>query len=324
MNRLHYIDIAKGILILMVIIGHYENATRQYIKCDLINQINSLEILWGSFFMPAFFLITGYCSNFHNKFKIFFLQNLKTLILPALIICLFLNWFDLLLQKETHLIAYRPSLKGLIISFWAPWFLPALFIGKNIFWLIYNHITEWKYRFIIPFCLMIVGFIAFNHFNESINIWYYKHSFILILFIAIGVYLKEKRINKRIELLLVATYIITISLMIVLKIHVPTISNRPQVNLYEIPILIILATTGSCSILYISKLIHKNYILEALGRNSLVIYLVHVELYKLSSPLFTLTDNRILKTTIIFLIPVLVTIISYMIATLLNKLEFNL
>lgn len=85
-NRLDYIDLAKAILILMVMVGHIQNVCEQLsIKDRLCQDIDYLENFWGPFFMPAFFFITGYCSSFGKRRETFIISNLKSLIIPAIL-----------------------------------------------------------------------------------------------------------------------------------------------------------------------------------------------------------------------------------------------
>lgn len=61
-NRLEYIDIAKGIGILLVVFGH----------SSLVLHIENIWI--HSFHMPLFFIITGMCFN-ENKYSNGLLEN---------------------------------------------------------------------------------------------------------------------------------------------------------------------------------------------------------------------------------------------------------
>ena len=66
-NRIAWVDVAKGIAILLVIIGHTVNfgsATRNFIF---------------SFHMPLFFILSGYTFKLAGDFPVFF-QGVKKLI----------------------------------------------------------------------------------------------------------------------------------------------------------------------------------------------------------------------------------------------------
>lgn len=62
-ERIHYIDIAKGILIICVVITHTPAFAKTY-GVDGFQWLESLRPLFNSYFMPAFFCITGFCTNF--------------------------------------------------------------------------------------------------------------------------------------------------------------------------------------------------------------------------------------------------------------------
>lgn len=83
-KRLEYIDVAKGILIMLMVMGHTLNiATYQPEANDFVRNVNLLETLYKGFYMCTFFVITGYCSNFNKPFWNFTKANLKTIVLPA-------------------------------------------------------------------------------------------------------------------------------------------------------------------------------------------------------------------------------------------------
>ena len=76
MKRLDYIDIAKGICILLVILGHeltWEDPLRYFIYC---------------FHIPLFFILSGMTMKIKNEteqgLKKFFLKNVYKLLIPYL------------------------------------------------------------------------------------------------------------------------------------------------------------------------------------------------------------------------------------------------
>lgn len=79
LKRLDYVDIAKGLGMLMVIWGHINSG--------------STFVLVYSFHMPLFFFLSGlvFNSNRYQSFKDFFIRRVKTLVIPYLIFS-FLTW----------------------------------------------------------------------------------------------------------------------------------------------------------------------------------------------------------------------------------------
>ena len=82
MEREKYIDIAKGLLILMVVIHHLPQVGNRLcnLNSEFLNTINSYSFVVSAFFMQAFFIITGLCSSFNKPVKQFISSNFKTLI----------------------------------------------------------------------------------------------------------------------------------------------------------------------------------------------------------------------------------------------------
>ena len=82
-KRVKYIDVAKGILILCVFTGHLNwFAVGKGISSSYFGTIDEIARVWSSFFMAAFFFITGYCSNFNKDYRPFLLNDLRSLIVP--------------------------------------------------------------------------------------------------------------------------------------------------------------------------------------------------------------------------------------------------
>ena len=121
-ERIHYFDIMKGILILMVIIGHtnsIETLTStelkqfpfhltQYVSCNLFTP----------HFMAGFFLVTGYCSNFQKRISEQIVTDFRRLIVPAFIINALMNCIS-----GINTITFR----SIVVL---PWFIIALFVAK--------------------------------------------------------------------------------------------------------------------------------------------------------------------------------------------------
>ena len=99
-ERLHYIDIAKGLLILLVVYDHLPDMYLYSLKLhnNYISELNNWQWIYKLFFMPAFFAITGMCSNFDKTFIPFLVNNFKSLIVPNIIIGILLSPHNILLN----------------------------------------------------------------------------------------------------------------------------------------------------------------------------------------------------------------------------------
>ncbi len=72
-HRIDWIDMLKGLGIILVVFGHTAHAK------------DTIRILIYSFHMPMFFIISGYLFKTKDKYKNF-LKKFMTLLLPYLII----------------------------------------------------------------------------------------------------------------------------------------------------------------------------------------------------------------------------------------------
>ncbi len=71
MKRLRYVDIAKGIAIICIILGHLGN-------------VNINRFIF-TFHVPIFFLITGYFINKKRSIKEFVYVKFRALIVPYIV-----------------------------------------------------------------------------------------------------------------------------------------------------------------------------------------------------------------------------------------------
>ena len=94
-NRVKYIDIARGIAILCIILGHLGNAT--------INRIVY------TFHVPIFFLITGYFMSDKMSTREFCQKKIRTLILPYVYTCILMILFSFL--KGEYSCAVTPQVR---------------------------------------------------------------------------------------------------------------------------------------------------------------------------------------------------------------------
>lgn len=266
-GRLHFVDVDKGLLILIVVVHH----VFQVMRTDGILPVESvyMERLYASFFMPAFFFVTGYCSNFNKPFKQFLISNVKSLIVPALIFFLLNRSTEMLYFQKFSCGNVLLVLKQMFLS-GGTWFLTALFWAKMIYWWLrrYNKWVVWGGQFLL---LVFTSLVCARLFEP----WYVYHSFGLLIFICLGELMKGRVPNLFQFLLLLFFYIAYVAIIVYDGQHYPRISMQISLRMNSILPFITGAISGTLVLFYISYLIKQNRILEYLGRNSIVIYLTH-------------------------------------------------
>ena len=115
-QRIEFLDIAKGIGIILVVFGHTFNSAGMVSNYIL------------AFHMPLFFFLSGFLYN-EEKYKItdFIIKRAKQLLIPCLSFTLISVGIDLLFYHGRSLLILKNYLPG------ALWFLLVLFITEIIY-----------------------------------------------------------------------------------------------------------------------------------------------------------------------------------------------
>lgn len=291
-KRIEYIDIAKGIGIILMVLGHS------------LNQDSKLRTFIYLFHMPLFFLISGYFikKESFNNIKQFFFKRVKGLYLPflkySLIFVMLNNIFvnlhiynNIGYTKKYNIIEF---IKAIINSFLfrrvdyllgAFWFLYILFLAEMMFVLtgkvILKVIKKNQDVFIgiASFIYLFIGVIlSIKEVNlpERLNL-----IFVPIFFIYLGYLYRiyEKSIKYNIK-----TFIACVIILFILTYKNAKVEMAA--NTFSNPIIFILgALVGIYCVFYCSKLISmknnyiKRFILYA-GQNTIIIMALHLLSFK--------------------------------------------
>ncbi len=124
-NRDITIDIAKGIGIILVVVGH------------CINAKTVPGVFVYAFHMPLFFFISGVCFNAdrHREFLPFLYKRVRQLLVPAIVFSLVLTALSAPLMPDAGYKWENLLWQGFP---GAIWFLGVLFLTELLYWLIYK------------------------------------------------------------------------------------------------------------------------------------------------------------------------------------------
>lgn len=175
-KRIEYLDIAKGICLLLVIYAHARGPFFRFIY---------------QFHMPFFFLVSGYLHNSEKNRKDFILGKLYSLYIPFV----FWNLSITILRLLTHpskTKEYIILLFQILLTiekdgqyFGATWFPAALFLVSCSYKLIESRIHNLNYVTILFFLIGTIGY--FHTFPYMLS-----RTMILGVFYSIGVFLRMK------------------------------------------------------------------------------------------------------------------------------------
>lgn len=164
-NRIIHIDIAKGIGILFVVLGHNWIVTQDGQKGELLEMI-------FSFHMPLFFLLSGIFFKEDQKILPAILKGLDTLLKPYFVTLTMIGIVLIVIKRASTLRYFVGIIYGTgpMIA-WGPlWFLPHLF-AVHIFSLLLLYCAKLNERSIwvksvILLSLLTVGFFSIRVFWE--------------------------------------------------------------------------------------------------------------------------------------------------------------
>ncbi|NPD81353.1 acyltransferase family protein [Prevotella sp. PINT] len=260
--RLHYLDVAKGILMTCLLFHHCANIMGEVkIQAELIEHVSAWNIIFLVFFMQAFFTITGYCTNFDKEFKTYFITNIKTLVVPAI----FFTFIQKAIGGFEDFYGLQTIFKYIFDNI-SVWFLWALFYSKIIYW----YVRKMPYKGLIMLSLLCIGGLMKIHIGSTPC--FIENTFLCAFFLWIGEKLKQVPTVKCYTIVSLI-FFITLSVLLTMDMNMPIVTAGISIETHlDILLYVWLSTTGTMAILLVSKFINKNDFLELIGRHTLVIY----------------------------------------------------
>lgn len=280
-KRIDFIDVAKGIGIILVVLGHL-NSAEQPIRNFIY-----------SFHMPLFFILSGVFFNDKTDFKTLLIKSIKTLLIPYLIFVAVdaivyiimhnFQWENVTFAIKTRLISMTGA--RLRITNLPLWFMFALFFIR----ILYYFIQKVKLLEIITVLAGILLVAVAKHF------WYppkcmYIVALPCVMFYSIGYRLKKYifdlsslKFNGRSFIWLIVA---VISLFI-------TSNINECVNIYSYKygnfgLFYLNGILGSAIVLilsvWLSNVKQFSKVLVYLGKNSVVILICHYYLCRIALP----------------------------------------
>lgn len=251
-KRLEYIDAAKGVLIIFVVVGH------MYLALDKAGMtgngfVQGLHALLYDgiipFYMPAFFIITGFCSNFKKEFWSFLWSSIISLKAPCFF---FIGVLGALAVRP--LFGFSPF----DVHYWfirmfetGVWFLHALFLSRLCYWVLCNKCGKKSRHALVG--LLYIGGSAGIVLQMTPAFWIF-HAMVLTLFLHIGQELKPYGFTRRLATGSILIYAVGIALLLLTGHEVPFIVEKSLCNLWWHPIPIaILSTCGTIALISLLK-----------------------------------------------------------------------
>lgn len=277
--RLHWIDIAKGICIIAVILGHLR-----------VPQFSPVY----SFHLTAFFILSGYTFRTEPVSARFLKNKFNRLMAPYFITCAAMTAMRLINQLIINKDFYAGSFIDLIylyieklfiasgnktvilgmdmgqyIAIGSIWFLPAMFFAVVIVQFLLNNISDRKTQLFIGIIMAAIA-------SASNMIWLpasLQSALFAVPFILFGKLLKDQNIVEKIRwhhlAMLAAVYALCIYTKYAQVLYIVEAIAKDWL------FTIVSALASSLLVIGLSYKIHRLPFIEFLGRNSLTILCVH-------------------------------------------------
>lgn len=275
--RLDFIDTAKGIGMLIVIILH------TFINYPDNSYIGSfIHLYTSSFFMPLFFFLSGLFFSCKIDFVPWLKKKYKRLIVPY--ICFYILTYILnLLLHELNVTTKNPfHYIDIFQVFWKDifsnnviWFLLSLFWCNVIMYIVLKYSKKMVYEII---CIIFVFFAGYYCSYNNINIpLYIDTSLSSLPIIYIGYIFKRYKLLEQITKKMSISFVIITLSSVLVYLSIQGISLVS--NVIRNPILFLLGgVSGSILVTFISFYIKQIPIITFIGRNSLLVLCTHMYL----------------------------------------------
>lgn len=275
--RIGWLDLAKGIAILLVILGHLD-------MCPVVIRAGIY-----SFHMPLFIIINGYFI-FSYSVKKTLVKSTRSLLAPYIVVCSFQLLFDVLNSVSVNgdwvnsfvlriqAIFFGMSKSSTILtnvpSVWLMWFVCMLFLARNLYVFLMNCFV--KRRWIAD--IILIGLMCLGYFIGN-NVAYLPWSFDVVLtsmiFLRVGDYLRKSQIVEKYPAKIFIASAGIWGICLYLQLYIDLSMRRYQM----FPITHLEAIAGSLCVLifckYLARVFYIQNVLGWYGKHSMLILGIH-------------------------------------------------
>lgn len=283
-SRIAWIDVARGIGIILVIYGHALDA-------------HSIRHLIYAFHMPLFFFLSGIVFHHkkEDKFLPFLKKNIRSILIPYFIFA-FITWFWWIFEantmsfkiglKQFESIFYGNGADGMLRFDNVLWFLPCLFVTRIMFYFVTKFAHDDRRKIAASLIgLSIIGYGVAQLLPNFILPFGTEIALTGIVYLGAGYlwntqseYWKEK-FSKHSKYIFAAS--LTFCLIIAqFNFQLSGYHIDFRINRYDNYFLFYAAAfSGIMSTVALSIWIHHNRILEYLGKKTMILFVFHMVLF---------------------------------------------
>ena len=276
-KRIGYIDMAKGLAIILVIVGH----------SSFVPHI--AKMILYIFHIPLFFFLSGFTLNVrkYETFSGYFLNKLKGLVVPFFLLNSFVFLFQLFVMYPDQVLSFNilHFIKQLLLSdrlhiYFQLWFLNVLFLAHIFSYFILKRRWNLGQWVIIILSLLILVYLGQKVYErEYYLIWNIDLVPVAMIFILLGVWTKNNlhQLEKYFSVYFLPVGVILTVLVGGMNYR---LSGNQIVDLYYQQIgnhflLYLAAISGIWSVLIFFKTLPESSVMKSIGQKTLIYYGVH-------------------------------------------------
>ena len=282
-KRISYIDMAKGIGIILVVFGHLGFASESLLTWIM------------SFHMPLFFILSGmllsHTNSDRHSMSAFFRKKAKGILIPYFSFSILSIIFSGILDSASFC-TYLPNALVQTFMFYGIsvlWFLPALFFSELVFLWIRKHFSLGTTALLVlGICLITVFSVNtyhyhyFTDFNSPLSICgayliaVFVRTGMAITFLAIGYYAQYFLFSKEYS---TASYAVLSALFFILNLFLAFKNGKVDLNhlvFHNYFLYFSAAICGSMAVICLCAAVPEWKTLLYIGKNSLIIMATHM------------------------------------------------
>lgn len=272
-ERLPYLDMMKGIAMILVMLSH-------------ISIAKETAIVFKPFFLPVFFVASGYTFHIKNTFSQFLWNKVKTLLFPAFLLSLLQIALSCILTF-TEQDPLPVQLTALLLQNGGQgskmWFVFALFVCCIPFYFMVRLIDRTFFFIVLSVAGLILG-LSYNYIGGGTLPWYLHLAGIGCFWMAVGYlwrvfcqYHGEHTIKvSKMEICLALTSLAVYVPVVML--HIMQWKDlQVSLRVFDTPVWLYLleSATGTLAACLLIKRLPSNRLLVFIGQNTLVYFAFH-------------------------------------------------
>lgn len=266
-KRLEYVDIAKGIGLILVVCSHSDAFDLMWLMMDMC--------------IPIFFFCSGYTYSMKGTFKESMIKKSKRLLVPYLffnmvMLCAFCHFSFreivgiLYSRYSLYPLDVTPNIKFFTSGNYPMWYLTSMLVSYFLFYLLVYH-EKYKHALMLLYAVLILCFMK----SPILLPWSIDTAPLTAMLIYIGM-----KVRKH-DLLSMDIYLVLFLVLIYLGLRCVGGDLNISVRMYgsSVAIYFLLAIIAPFVVLWGAKFLEDTYIgkiFMSLGRHSLTIFCIQI------------------------------------------------